>query len=183
MTSEQYQLLRRLFGGLSAVAIAVISAFFSQDGFNISVPGMGWVGWILALTLIPIEIVWNHERHRSGMLWIAGAAAYIYGIVTNAVGIMNLQGFSELPWDKPWLFIIPAVIGFFVEWVPEPLLNVVLVDEDQEIDDILRLNIRRRQPAPRTGQPQPVSVQGLQEQMPPMVAPNPPVYFPKNTRR
>jgi len=182
MTNEQYQILRRLFGGLSAVGIGAVSVFFSQDGFNISVPKMGWVGWMLAFCLVPIEIVWNHERHRSGMLWIAGAAAYLYGIVTNTVGIMNLQGFNTLPWDKPWLFIIPVVIGFFVEWVPEPLLNVVLVNEEEEIEDILRPNNHRRQPAPRSGQPQPVYVPGSQEQIP-LEAPNPPVYFPTRARR
>lgn len=146
MTNEQYTKLRRICGGLAAFMIGGVSIFFSQGGFNISVPEMAWVGWMLALSLPFIELVWNHERQRSFMLYIAGVAAYVYGVVTNTIGLMNLQGYSTLPWDKPWLFIVPAVIGVFLEVIPEPILNVVLVPQG-EIEQVFRRGSRRIQPA------------------------------------
>ncbi len=166
MTQTQYKLMLRFFGLCAALVIGGVSLFFSQDGFNITVPGYAWIGWILACTIPVIEMIWNHEKDRSNTLFIAGIAAYIYGFTTNVIGLLNVQGYSKLPWDQPWLFVVPCVIGFFLEWVPEPLLQVVLVRDDEVLEEVLARPLRsiatlpaRPMPTTQTPLEQPVAFQ------------------------
>ena len=177
MTTQQYKLFLRLIGGAAALTIGGVSIYFAQAGFNITVPHMTWVGWALALTVPAIEMVWNHERDRSSMLFFAGLAAYAFGVVTNVVGLLAAQGYSQLPWDEPWLFIVPFVIGIFLEFVPEPLLMVVLVKDGMEIEDMLSRPVMRARPArmPQASVPP----DGREPVRPVVPSAQPPVYYPR----
>lgn len=124
MNSIHYRNLLRIMAILIATLLWTISVFFSQDGFRISVPTMSWIGLILAISVTVIELVWNQEGFGHNVtITTVGLAAYAYGIWTNVVGILNAQGVSPgMLTDDPAKIAFPAILGFFLEITPEPLI-------------------------------------------------------------
>jgi hypothetical protein len=134
METRTYQNVLRLVAVLIAIMLWVISVYFSQDGFAINVPNMAWVGWLLAISITAIEMIWNQEgfKHNATIV-VVGLAAYTYGIWTNATGIMEAQGIRGMNFlDAPMQLIFPVVLGIFLEIVPEPLLMWAIVGLNRE---------------------------------------------------
>jgi len=124
MTLEVYNKMLRVLGTIMAVVFWVVSMNFSYDGFNINVPNMAWVGIVLAVGVTVVQLIWNKQGMGDNLtLAVAGLMCYGYGIFTNVSGILNAQGYSwATVGENPFSVAFPAVLGIFLEVVPEPLL-------------------------------------------------------------
>jgi len=133
MENSGYQAFKRIGAVIVGILLIIVSAQFSVQGFAFQVEGMEWVGWVLAIAIIVIELVWNSERQTANLtLKAAGIAAYSYGMWTNIAGIRSTQGAAG--GAETWIF--PAVLGIILEVVPEPLIIWGLLSEvsDREGD-------------------------------------------------
>jgi hypothetical protein len=163
MNMEHYQKILKVMAGGIACMLWVVSAFFSNLGFNISVPEMSWVGILLAISITVIEMVWNHEGfYHNWTIAIGGLAAYTYGIWSNVIGIMGAQGIMTLDGvlNDPIKLLLPVCLGVFLEITPEPLLLWAIVGRNNE--DLLSHVLGRGERV----MGQPFAKAGGQQQMP-----------------
>lgn len=109
--------LIRIAAFFAAISGMYISAQFSVDGFSITVPDREWVGWGLAIILIVVQSAWQKFGDNLTIFALA-MICYVYGIVTNVLGIMGNRGGVQNIVD----FIIPVVFGILLEVFPEPFL-------------------------------------------------------------
>ena len=123
MTKENYNGMLRIIGFVSAALLWCLSLYFSSKGFGFEMGSdLSWIGFILALVVTAIQIIWNHEAKRMNMtIWVVGICSYVYGIYANVSGIAGVRGGINLPEDFISL-IFPLLLGVCVEIVPEPLL-------------------------------------------------------------
>ncbi len=127
MTEKRYAQLVRLGAVVIAILLWFVSVQFSVDGFNFVLPRYRWVGYLLAIAVTVIEIVFNEEGMRHSLTIVAvGLVSYAYGISTNVMGIWVAQGSPDVS-ENPIALVFPAVVGFFLEVAPEPLLMWGLV--------------------------------------------------------
>lgn len=141
MNERRYSQLIRLAAVVIAVLMWFVSVQFSVDGFNFVLPRYQWVGILLAVAVTVIELVFNEEgMHHSLTIIAAGLLSYVYGSATNILGIWVAQGAPD-PSVNPVLLLFPAVVGFFLEVAPEPLLMWGLVGSGMR--DLLEHLIRR----------------------------------------
>jgi hypothetical protein len=121
MTEKRYTQLVHLLAVGVAVLLWVMSVQFSVDGFEFILPRYVWMGYLLALSITVIELVFVEEGMQHSLTVVAvGLLSYLYGIITNVVGIWLAQG-SPDPSRSPAVLIFPAVLGFFLEVSPLPL--------------------------------------------------------------
>lgn len=122
MTEKRYAQLIHLLAAGVAIVLWFISVQFSADGFRFVLPQFAWVGYVLALSVTVIELVFNEEgMHHSLTLVAVGLLAYGYGVATNIIGIWAAQGSPDVA-TNPVALVFPIVLGFFLEIAPEPLL-------------------------------------------------------------
>jgi hypothetical protein len=122
MNQMRYKIMLRIVAAVIAMMLWTISVYFSQDGFSIAVPNLAWVGWVLALCVTGIEMIWNSEGFSHNItILVVGIAAYVYGIWTNVIGVLGAQG-NELSFSNLEHLIFPVILGIFLEITPEPLL-------------------------------------------------------------
>ena len=122
MNEQRYGQLVRLLAVLVALLLWFISVQFSVDGFNFILPKYRWMGYLLAIAVTVIELVFNEEGMRHSLTLVAvGLVSYLYGILTNVVGVWAAQGSPDLT-SNPFAMLFPALLGFFLEVAPEPLL-------------------------------------------------------------
>ncbi|MBI4675901.1 MAG: hypothetical protein HY741_30030 [Chloroflexi bacterium] len=122
MTERRYNQLIRLGAAVIAILLWFVSVQFSVDGFNFVLPKYRWVGYLLAVAVTMIEIVFNEEGMRHSLTIVTvGIVSYVYGIATNVMGIWVAQGSPDVT-ENPIALVFPAVVGFFLEVAPEPLL-------------------------------------------------------------
>ena len=122
MTEKRYEQLIHLLAIGIAVVLWFVSVQFSVDGFNFALPKFAWVGYVLAIAVTVIELVFNEEGMNHSLTLVAvGLLAYFYGVITNIIGIWSAQGSPDLA-ANPIALIFPIVLGFFLEIAPEPLL-------------------------------------------------------------
>jgi hypothetical protein len=122
MAEKRYEQLVHLMAVVIAIALWFISVQFSVDGFKFVLPNYAWVGYVLAISVTVLELVFNEEGMNHSLTIVAiGLLSYIYGIVTNILGIWVAQGSPELA-TNPAAILFPALLGFFLEVAPEPLL-------------------------------------------------------------
>lgn len=127
MTERRYNQLIRLGAAVIAVLLWFVSVQFSVDGFNFILPKYRWVGYLLAIAVTMIEIVFNEEGMRHSLTIVAvGIVSYFYGVATNVMGIWVAQGSPDVT-ENPAVLVFPVVVGFFLEVAPEPLLMWGLV--------------------------------------------------------
>lgn len=127
MTERRVNQLIRLGAAVVALMLWFVSVQFSVEGFNFVLPKYRWVGYLLAIAVTMIEIVFNEEGMRHSLTIVAvGIVSYFYGIATNVLGIWVAQGSPELS-ENPIALVFPIVVGFFLEVAPEPLLMWGLV--------------------------------------------------------
>jgi hypothetical protein len=122
MNEKRYEQLIHLLAIGVALVLWVISVIFSADGFNFVLPRFAWIGYVLAVSVTIIELVFNEEGMNHSLTLVAvGLLAYAYGVVTNIVGIWAAQGSPDIA-ANPIAIVFPTVLGFFLEIAPEPLL-------------------------------------------------------------
>lgn len=122
MNENRYAQLIRLTAVLVALLLWLISVLFSVDGFNFILPKYRWMGYLLALAVTIIELVFNEEGMRHSLTLVTvGLLSYLYGMATNVIGVWVAQG-SPDPTTNPFAMIFPIVLGIFLEISPEPLL-------------------------------------------------------------
>jgi hypothetical protein len=94
---------------------------FSVNGFGIIMPKFQWVGWVLGLSVTVLEVVLLERGSAHKLtLFLGGAVAYGYGILTNVMGIWQAQGSPDLA-SNPFSLLLPILLGVFLEIIPEPL--------------------------------------------------------------
>lgn len=122
MNEKRYEQLIHLLAIGVAIVLWFISVQFSADGFNFAIPRYAWVGYVLAIAVTVIELVFNEEgMHHSLTLVAVGLLSYGYGIVTNVMGIWAAQGSPDIA-ANPVGIVFPVLLGLFLEIAPEPLL-------------------------------------------------------------
>lgn len=122
MTEKRYEQLIHLMAVLVAVVLWFVSVQFSADGFKFVLPQYVWVGYVLAISVTVIELVFNEEGMNHSLTVVAvGLLSYVYGIVTNILGIWAAQGSPDIA-ANPISIVFPALLGLFLEIAPEPLL-------------------------------------------------------------
>lgn len=123
MQQDKWVRLKRIMAVLVAIALWFASMMFSYKGFNLSIPEMSWLGWVLAIAVTVIELVFNTDIQKLNLtLFVSGILAYAYGIWTNVAGFFVVQGgtFESLQ-SEPISILFPLLVGIFLEVVPEPL--------------------------------------------------------------
>lgn len=127
MNEKRYAQMVRLGAVVIAILLWFVSVQFSVDGFNFVLPRYRWVGYLLAIAVTVIEIVFNEEGMRHSLTIVAvGLVSYAYGVSTNVLGIWVAQGSPEVS-ENPIALVFPIVVGFFLEVAPEPLMMWGLV--------------------------------------------------------
>ncbi|MCC7164052.1 MAG: hypothetical protein IT331_16260 [Anaerolineae bacterium] len=122
MTEKRYEQLIHLLAVGVAVVLWFVSVQFSADGFNFVLPQYVWMGYVLAISVTVIELVFNEEGMNHSLTVVAvGLLSYVYGIVTNIIGIWAAQGSPDIA-ANPISIVFPALLGLFLEIAPEPLL-------------------------------------------------------------
>lgn len=122
MNEKRYGQLIHVLACAVAILLWFISVQFSVDGFRFILPKYQWMGYLLALSITVIELVFNEEGMQHSLTLAAiGLLSYLYGIVTNIIGIWVAQGASNLA-ENPVQLLFPVVLGFFLEVAPEPLM-------------------------------------------------------------
>lgn len=122
MNEKRYEQLVHLLAIGVAIVLWFISVQFSADGFKFALPRYAWVGYVLAIAVTIIELVFNEEGMNHSLTIVAvGLLSYAYGIATNILGIWAAQGSPDIA-ANPMSVLFPALLGFFLEIAPEPLL-------------------------------------------------------------
>lgn len=122
MTEKRYEQLIHLLAMGVALVLWFVSVQFSADGFKFVLPKFAWVGYVLAISVTIIELVFNEEGMNHSLTLVAvGLLSYAYGVVTNIIGIWAAQGSPDVA-SNPVGLLFPILLGFFLEVAPEPLL-------------------------------------------------------------
>lgn len=122
MNEKRYEQLIHLLAIGVAVVLWFVSVQFSADGFKFALPRYAWMGYVLAIAVTVIELVFNEEGMNHSLTLVAvGLLSYAYGVVTNILGIWAAQGSPDIA-ANPVSILFPALLGFFLEIAPEPLL-------------------------------------------------------------
>ncbi len=122
MTEQRYSLLVRMGSVAVAIVFWFISVIFSANGFNFIMPHYQWMGYVLALSVTVLELVFVEEGfEHAPTVATVGLLAYIYGVVTNVIGIWTAQGAPDIS-TNPMTLLFPMLLGFLVEVAPEPLI-------------------------------------------------------------
>jgi len=104
------------------VAILLISAFLSYDGFDGSVSGGNnaysiialIIGVVFAITVSALQFIFSSDiRGLNTTLKVAGLFSYVYSIYTNKLGAAHLLGMTE---EMSW------VTAAFCDIVAEPMI-------------------------------------------------------------
>jgi len=121
MSRQNYLLLLRVVSVIVASTLWLISITFSVDGFNFQVADMAWAGWFMGFAITAIELIWNKQGANTNMtIILIGVFAYLYGVVTNIMGVLDAQSVTEIT-TNPMGAIFAGILGFFLEISPEPL--------------------------------------------------------------
>ena len=122
MTEQRYTLLIRVSAVAVAIIFWIISVVFSADGFNFIMPHYRWMGYLLAISVTVLELVFVEEGfEHSPTVAAVGLLAYLYGVVTNVIGIWTAQGSPDASLN-PLVLVFPVILGLLVEIAPEPLV-------------------------------------------------------------
>lgn len=124
MDKNTYFAVLRILAAVTAVCLWMVSVSFSVSGFNFEVDNMVWAGYVLAFSVTVLQLVWSKVGFKAGLaLIVGGILAYVYGIVTNVIGIMAAQG-AEPTLTRTAFDVALAVM---IEVIPESLLVWALI--------------------------------------------------------
>src|SRR4029079_9699838 len=113
MNEKRYEQLIHLMAVGVAIVLWFISVQFSASGFNFALPRYAWIGYVLAIAVTVIELVFNEEGMNHSLTLVAvGLLSYAYGIVTNIIGIWAAQGSPDAA-ANPVAIVFPVLLGLF----------------------------------------------------------------------
>lgn len=173
MNNNLYAQIKRLLAVLVSIALWSMSMKFSVSGFGIGNDKDMWMGWVLAFAVTAIELIWNGMKMKTNLtLHVLGVSAYLYGIVTNVLGVYIWRG-GDLAQDVNVMALLFALaLGILIEIAPEPLFIwgvLGSIDEGDFLGNLLQNGSISPQEGPRS-----VSV------APPAYPPRVPAYRPKS---
>jgi len=129
MNRKKYEVFLRIASVAAALVLWGFSVDFSADGFNFRTENMKAAGVLLAICITIVELVWNKAADSGNLvIFVCGLAAYMYGTVTNVVGLSVARGSISFIQD-PLAYGIPLFAGIILEILPEPLLIWGLLGE------------------------------------------------------
>ena len=124
--------LPRLMALVGSITIWYTSITFSADGFGFVMGNKYyWVGAVIAIAGVTVpEILFNNGLHRGNLtLSMACGLAYVYGIVSNWIGLWVACGAVD-PFVDPGRFALNAIVwvpaGLLIEILPEPMFNTAI---------------------------------------------------------
>jgi hypothetical protein len=108
-------------------------------------PELAWVGWVLAIAITVLQLIFNKGVYSNPTLFAAGILAYVYGVITNIIGIMRAQQIldsliSEFTTDMGHYVpraILAIVLALVIEIVPEALLLWAIFTDKIDFGDFL----------------------------------------------
>jgi hypothetical protein len=125
-----------------SIFVWAVSVMFSADGFAISNPEYEWVGVGFALIATILQLIFNKGSFSNPTLFILGVLAYIYGIITNFMGIIH-AGFWT---DSQYQVYFVAVFAAIIEVAPETMFLWGWLNEGQPIGDFISSLLAGTQP-------------------------------------
>lgn len=136
-----YMIIVRLLAIGVSVGLWWASITFSVEGFNIQLFDLAWLGYLLAFSVTVAQLVFNKGVLNNPTLFGVGILAYIYGIMTNIIGILGAQNVSvrtvsqlTSSFDAVGFGI---VLSFVIEIFPESLLLWALFPENNPMGDFV----------------------------------------------
>lgn len=122
MNERQYETIVRWFAAAIAIALGIVSFYFSKNGFGIRVPSMAWIGWIFGVSIIVIEMVFKQRGFNHEIPIIAlSFLAYGYGLWSNYIGLQVIMVETDP--------VFTGMIAAFLEFSPEFLLVWALMGD------------------------------------------------------
>lgn len=97
MTS--WEKIKRVFWGITSISLWIASFNFSVMGFNFEVQNMAWVAYTFGAVITSFELAFSSEIKSNKFnltVFIVGILCYVYGILSNFIGIWSYQGHSNL---------------------------------------------------------------------------------------
>lgn len=120
MTEKRYDKLLGQLGVIFSIVVLGISIFFSSWGFSFDMNNYEWalvVSLALGASITVLQLVGNKDDGRDTVFRVIWILSYLYGIYTNVVGISQIRGGAD-SWPD---YILPVLVGAFIEIVPEKL--------------------------------------------------------------
>lgn len=126
MTREEYENIKRIIAVLSAALCWVISIYFSVQGFDLKAINSTWLALGMGLLVTFVELVGNQKGVKKSLLMVVVVfVVYIYGVTTNLVGILGMQGMNDtlgvLTGDAMRFFLV-MVVAVILEVIPEVMV-------------------------------------------------------------
>lgn len=129
------KLLRFLATGIG-VGVWVASIYFSSEFFGVKNEKLFWVGTLIAVAVTMLELVWRKPGMKGNVtINILAVTAYLYGIITNTLGIMLAWGFNGEKASELYFFsnidslVLALFPGIILEVLAEPLVTWGLVGD------------------------------------------------------
>lgn len=135
MTERDWDAFVRWCGIGASIVVLMISIFFSSWGFSFDMKNYDWAIWVsatLGAVITVIELNGYKTEKRDTAFTVIWILAYVYGVYTNIVGLIQIRGGATEIGD----YILPVIVGAFIEVVPEKLF----------IKSLRELNEMRKKP-------------------------------------
>ena len=202
MNERDIQTWKQRAALLTGLIVLYISIVFSNKGFSFEIKSadLSWIGWALALTVTVTELVFNGQlsyKQNNVTIYILGVAAYVYGIVSNVIGVWSMQGFVFTSFSNMTISGWFGVgLGVFVELAAEPLVIYGLIGISNTEGDFvgaLMNTFSKKRPTPSSNttrtnfqpkeQPRPFTSSNTQSYQPkPRQQSEEPTYKPQSPR-
>lgn len=136
-----YILFLRGFVFCISAFLWILSINWSADGFSIDNAELYWIGIGLALSVTGAELLFNRGS-ANPTIFMVGLAAYIFGFVTNFLGIsaavgINFSEFATNPLKVAAASIGVAALSVIVEAAPESFLLWALYPKEKTPGDFI----------------------------------------------
>ena len=133
MDANSLNMIKRGLAFIFGILTWIVSVKFSNDGFNFEIhQDMTWAGVTLAIAISVVELAFNSQLQYKGRNWTLfalGIFSYMYGVMSNLIGIHYGQGFSDLAtlFDNPVSGGFKLALALFTEFAPEVLIVFGLI--------------------------------------------------------
>lgn len=126
MSEQAFSRVVRLMMAIVAVSFWIVSVIFSVEGFGFSAPDYKWVGYVLAIGILVFELMFNERpQHATTLLTAVGVLAYIYGVITNILGLWLAQNKPDYI-AHPMLASVAIIFSLVIEIAPAPAILFAL---------------------------------------------------------
>lgn len=116
--------IAKAMGAIMAIVIFGLSITWSANGFGDLAPEWVWAGWILAIFVNVLELIWNEGGARNNMtMTMSCAFAYLYSIITNFIGILAMMNIAMGSIQNNFLSaVLAGILAVLVDVTPEPMI-------------------------------------------------------------